>query len=313
MAEYGPDRLAEAKERMRRLEKAQRRQEQLRGRLREKEKQIVELEMKLEAEQADVEKLTRMSLANLFHTLLRSKEEQLELERRQALAAALNLQEARQAQERLKADIVDAGDELAACANAEVEYARLLAEREALLRTSAYAAELAEMDAQIADRSLAAKELKEALTAGRRVMTSLEDASHSLEKAEGWGNWDLWGGGGVISTHMKHEHVDAAKASMNNANHLMRSFRDELADLDRTIGVGIDISGMLKFGDYWFDGLITDWIVQKRIQEAQNQTLGALGEVRAVVNRLQSEFAAADAALQGSRTKRVAWIEAQRP
>ena len=313
MTDSGFDRLAEARERMQRLDKAQRRQEQLRGRLRENEKRIFELELQLESEQADVDNLTRMSLANLFHTLLRSKEEQLEQERQQALAAALKLQEAKQAQEQLQADIFRLGDELADCRDAEREYKQLLAEKEANLRNSpSSGAELAEMETQIADQSMLAKELEEALTAGRRVLTSLEDASHSLEKAEGWGNWDLWGGGGLVSTHMKHEHVDAAKVSMNNANHLMRNFRDELADLERTVDVGIDISGMLKFGDYSFDGLITDWIVQKRIQEAQNQTLRAASEVRAVVSKLQSEFAIADSVLKGSRSKRIAWIEQQR-
>lgn len=314
MTDTTVDRLAEAKERKHRLEKALRRQEQLRGRINENERLIVKLEVELEAEQADVDKLTRMSIANLFHTLLRSKDEQLELERQQALAAALKLQEAKDAAARMKAESVSLGDELAACGNAEWEYERLLREREEELRHSrAYAGELAAMDTEIADRTILVKEIREALTAGRRVMASLEGASRSLEKAENWGNWDMWGGGGMISTHIKHEHIDDAKAAISDANHLMRSFRDELADLERTVDIQVDISGLLKFGDYWFDGLIVDWVVQKRIKNAQDQTLEAIHQVRTIVNKLQSEQTAAESALAGLKTKRVLWIETNRP
>lgn len=313
MTEPVIDKLSEAKERMHRLEKALRRQEQLRGRLRERERTIVELEHKLTAEQADVDNLTRMSLANLFHTLLRSKEEQLELERQEALAAALKLQEARDAESRIKAEIVTLGDELADCADADAVYERLLREKEAQLRdSSAYANELAGMDTEIGDKTILVKEIREALSAGKSVMLSLQDASHSLEKAENWGNWDLWGGGGLISTHIKHEHVDDAKRSIGAVNHMMRTFRDELADLERSVDIQVDISSMLKFGDYWFDGLITDWVVQKRIKNAQDQTLEAIHQVRSIVNMLQGEYTSADSTLAGLRSKRVAWIEQQR-
>ncbi|MBM7568261.1 hypothetical protein [Paenibacillus sacheonensis] len=310
VADTGLDRLAEAKERKHRMERAQRRQEQLRSRIRENERLIFELELKLQSEQEDVDKLTRMSLANLFHTLLRSKDEQLELERQEALAAALKLQEARDAEERMKGEVISLGDELTACGSADRDYERLLREKEELLRhSSAYANELAAMDADIADKSLLAKEIREALSAGRSVLLSLEDASNSLEKAENWGNWDLWGGGGMISTHMKHEHVDDAKRSIGSVNHMMRTFRDELADLERNVDIHVDISGMLKFGDYWFDGLITDWVVQKRINNAQDQTLDALHQVRTIVNRLQSEYTSAESVLAGLQSNRVHWIE----
>ena len=32
--------------------------------------------------------------------------------------------------------------------------------------------------------------------------------------------------------------------------------------------------------DYWFDGLIADWIVQGRINNTQSQTLSAMNKIR---------------------------------
>ncbi|MGG1518056.1 hypothetical protein ABE504_21745 [Paenibacillus oryzisoli] len=310
MTETWHDSLEIAKERMYRYQRAQRRREELQQRVNDHERRIVKLELELEAEQADVERLTKLTLANLFHTILRSKEEQLQLERQQVLNAVLALQTARQALEDTKADLHQVGDDLALYQFAEAEYTALMAKKEASLRSeAALSPVLHEMEEQIAEQSLLVKELSEAWRAGKGVMSSLEAASEKLEKAESWGKWDTWGGGGMISTHKKHSYVDEAKTFIQNANHQLRNFREELKDLQRSIDIQIDISDTLKMADYWFDGLITDWIVQGRIQSSQEQTLRALHQVRTVVRQLQSEHAAADSTLAGLRAKRTAWIE----
>lgn len=303
-------RLLDAKERSFRLKQAERKREQLLQRFREQERLIVQLELKLEAEQADVDKLTKLSLTNLFHTILRSKDEQLELERQQALAAALQLQEAKQALDETKACLREVGDDLTLYRNAETEYKELIKLKESTLRSMpSSSSQLTEMEEQIADQTLLVKELQESLTAGRRVLASLKDASASLEKAENWGKWDLWGGGGMISTHQKHNHVDDARTYIHNANHLMLNFRDELQDLNRRLDIYIDISETLKMADYWFDGLITDWIVQGRIRNSQEQTLKVIRSVQSVVNQLQTELSAAETELHVMNAKRNTWIE----
>ncbi|RAV22431.1 hypothetical protein [Paenibacillus contaminans] len=302
-------RLAEAKERKYRLQKAERKRMELLEKRREQERLVTKLEIRLQEEQEDVDKLTRLSLANLFHTILRSKEEQLEMERQQALAAALKLQEARQLLAGLEDDIRKTGDDLGNFSNADREYDRLLAEKESILRdTPTYSEELAELDDKIADQSFLVKELDEAHTAGKRVVASLNAASESLDKAENWGKWDMLGGG-AVSTHIKHNHVDDAKQSIHNANRLMMSFRDELEDLKRSVDIRIEISGLLKTADYWFDDLITDWVVQGRIQRSQEQVLGALQQVRTLVNQLQSEYSAAQTRLEGLKRERSMRIE----
>lgn len=306
------DRLTEAKERKFELDRAVRRQGQYRSRLNELERQIIRLELDLESEQADVEKLTKMTLTNLFHTLLRSKDEQLEMERQQALAVALKLTEAKQERDKLQEEIKQAGVIITSHHGAEQDYDNLLQEQELLLRGMPdKAAELMAMETEIAAQQVIVRELNEAFTAGRRVLASLDPAIDSLEKAINWGNWDTWGNGGLISTHLKHEHIDDAKSSIAAANHELKNFRDELADLKQHLDIHVDISSLLKFGDYWFDGLITDWIVQQRIKETQDRTCEAAHEVRTVVKKLQAEYSAADAALNGLKTKRIAWLEQQ--
>lgn len=140
-------------------------------------------------------------------------------------------------------------------------------------------------------------------------MSHLSDASNSLEKAENWGNWDMWVNGGLISTHIKHEHIDDARSYIHNANRQLEVFHKELADLKQSIDVQVDISGILKMADYWFDGLIADWIVQGRINDAQQQTSNALHQVRLVVNTLEASRRAEENELTMMHEKRKLWIE----
>jgi tetratricopeptide (TPR) repeat protein len=304
------EKLAEVKEQQLRLSRAENRRKELQQTLKQKERLVFELELELAAEQEDVDKLMGLSLANLFHTVLRSKEEQLELERQQVLTAALKLQEAKQAMADAKAGMLEADEDLHKYADALQHYRRLMAERERELRSSPEsAARMLEEEEAIADKSLLLKELDEAKRAGAQVAEALEEASVYLDKARNWGNWDLWGGGGVISTHIKHGHIDDARDCIRKAMRRMRDFQTELADLKRGVLIEIDISDMLKMGDYWFDGLITDWLVQGRIRSAGEQVLDALRRLRPAVAQLERERASAERELQAMQRRRTAWIE----
>lgn len=310
MAVHDFEQITALRERKHELARAEGKRAELLKRIREQEGLIVKLEVELETEQQDVEKLTRMSLTNLFHTILRSKQEQLEMERQQVLTAALRLQEAKLSLAELQEELLKTGERIAELSNAHAEYNEWMVRKEAALRNSPQTArELEEMEEQISDKSLLLKEIGEALAAGKGVMASLTDASNSLQKAENWGNWDMWANGGLISTHIKHGHVDDARNFIHHANRQLQNFHKELADLQRSTNIQIDISSMLKMADYWFDGLITDWMVQGKINNAQEQTLEALHQVRMIVNTLESDYRAAESELSTLKRNRLIWIE----
>ncbi|GKU80567.1 hypothetical protein [Paenibacillus sp. L3-i20] len=304
------ERFTEIKERMHELSRVVEKQRYLNKRIREQEVLIVKLEVELEMEQEDVEKLTRLSLMNLFHTILRSKTDQLELERQQELIAVLKLQEAKQILKELKEELLAVGEQYVSLSNAGSDYNELMLRKETALRNSPHTVdELEEMEEHISHKSLLLKEIKEALSAGRGVLSSLTYASEHLEKAENWGNWDLWANGGLLSTHIKHEHIDDAKTSIHNANRQLQDLHKELSDLDKSTNIHIDISGTLKMADYWFDGLISDWLVQGRIKDAQEQVLRALEKLRIVVKSLEVELSNAEKEVSQLKAKRIAWIE----
>lgn len=307
--DYNFDRIAQLKERKYELLKSKSKREYIQSQIRKQELLINELRVDCDMEQEDVDKLTKMSLTNLFHTILRNKEEQLKLERQQLLAATLKLKEAELSLAELQDQLEQESNNNVELGLIENEIKVLLIAKEAYLRSSSdHAIELDKMEEQILEQRLLMKELNEAIIAGRAVLDALTKASSSLESAENWGNWDLWANGGLLSTHMKHSHIDDARNAIHIANSHLHSFNKELADLNKTVNVQFQTDGLIKMADYWFDGLIVDWVVQGRIKNSQQQTLDALHNIRQIVNKLETEMRVADRALVELEYKKSSWI-----
>ena len=67
---------------------------------------------------------------------------------------------------------------------------------------------------------------------------------------------------------------------------LLNRFRTELADVKISSQISIDIEGFVKFADFFFDGLIADWVVQSRIHDSQESVDRVMGQVYSVLRKL---------------------------
>ena len=47
--------------------------------------------------------------------------------------------------------------------------------------------------------------------------------------------------------------------------------------------------GMLTFADYFFDGIIFDWVVHGKISDCYNHTINAKGSVDGLVQKLEQQ------------------------
>ena len=124
----------------------------------------------------------------------------------------------------------------------------------------------------------AERERQEAVRAGERALESLRDAEHYLGGARLWGIVDLFGGSG-LSGLVKHVRIGEASRCLERAKSDLRLFQKELRDVD---AIRIDIGGFLTFADFFFDGIIADWLVQSKIQEARRQVADAIKYARMV-------------------------------
>jgi hypothetical protein len=96
-------------------------------------------------------------------------------------------------------------------------------------------------------------------------------------------------GGGMISTAMKHNRIDDARSAIHSAQRSLRQFEKELKDVQRDVSIHIEIGGLLTFADFFFDGLITDWMVQGRISDSLIQVNGKRSQIQTIVADLEAE------------------------
>lgn len=242
------------------------------------------LKARLEEEKSDVEKLEGLGLTALFYSVLGNKQEKLDKELEEFLAAKLQHDEADAELKDVERELQRLRDELLRLKDADVEYDGLLREKESRLTEmgDGTANSLLVLSQTLADRTSVSKELNEAMEAGKEAMNSLSQVSEALGSAANWGTWDMLGGG-MIATMAKHSKIDFAKQRAQFAQRQLRRFQTELADADQRLQVSLQIDGFSKFADFFFDGLIADWIVQSKIQNASSACATAMSQVKSAL------------------------------
>lgn len=129
-------------------------------------------------------------------------------------------------------------------------------------------------------------EIKEAIAAGERALSSLYVAQEKLNSARGWGMFDLFGGG-LLADIMKHSRMDEASSCMEEAKRYLQIFKKELADVNGNFNLSLDVSGFLSFADFFFDGLVADYLVQSKIADARKQVDNAIEKVSRILDELK--------------------------
>lgn len=130
------------------------------------------------------------------------------------------------------------------------------------------------------------QEVKEALAAAEHALRCLEEAQTALQSARNWGIFDIMGGG-LVSTlvkrgrmHQAAEKIDLAKASIQTLKRELRDVPSMNSDLLR--------GGFLGFADMFMDGVVADWLTQRRINDARSQVQEAVNRVRRIRDELRA-------------------------
>ena len=131
------------------------------------------------------------------------------------------------------------------------------------------------------------QEIHEAIAAADDALYALECAKKSLGSAGNWGLFDMLGGG-FLTNIFKHSKLNQAQKELEEARAAMHRFGSELADVDRSVDLQINIGEFLHFADYFFDSFIADWMVQSKIRDAQKQVEQAMYKVDNIRRQLWS-------------------------
>lgn len=129
------------------------------------------------------------------------------------------------------------------------------------------------------------REKSEARAAGEVALSSLRRAKQELNSARGWGIYDMLGGG-MISTLIKHGKLDKARRNIEEAKWELQKFSKKLRDVTYISGVDFGIGDFASFADFFFDGMLADFYVQTKINQARSQVDDAIRRVEMILTRL---------------------------
>ena len=161
-------RLLEIKELQRQQRKLQDHLKDTLDSLEQQRSRLAELEIALGKEDRDVKQLEDLSIKGLFYTVLGSKEEQLQKERQEFLAAKLKHDQSQYQVDALAREAAHLKDQLSRLSDVDERYQSVLAQKADLLAHSddPQAKKLLDLSEQLADAQSENREIREALDAG---------------------------------------------------------------------------------------------------------------------------------------------------
>lgn len=135
------------------------------------------------------------------------------------------------------------------------------------------------------ENELMRMEVQQAVTAGEQALESLENAALKLKSASNWGFVDMIGGG-FFASLVKHSKMNDATGYMEDARYRLQVFQKELRDVHLPSQFQLEVGTFLTFADFFFDDIISDYLVQSRIAETREQLNEAIRQVKQILNDL---------------------------
>lgn len=251
-------------------------------------RRVRQLEKEKESEQADVDRLERGSLAAFFYQMVGRMDEKMDKEQQEAYAARVRYDAAARELASIDADLARLEARLKGLSGCEQRYQDALMERfrEIKVTNSPAAQELMESESRVVDLKLRRREIREAIQAGKKALKRTEAVLESLDSARGWSTMDLIGGG-VWSDLAKYDHLDEAQEQVEQLQVDLRRFKTELADVEINADIQVTVEGFLRFADFFFDNLFTDWEVRDHIDQSIEQVKDTRRQIQRVLDKLE--------------------------
>ena len=238
-------------------------------------------------EQADVDRLEGRSLAAFFYNVIGKMDEKLDQERQEAYAARVKCDAAERELAAVEQELCRYEREFDQIRSYQKQYDSLVAEKAAAVKATGgeQGEKLLQLEQQLAAQECQRKELQEAVYAGNSALSSARRVMDHLNSAEGWGTFDLLGGG-LLADLAKYDQLDQAQGYIEQLQSDLRRFKTELTDVHISTDLQVSVDDFLRFADYFFDNIFTDWAVMDKISRAKMQVENTQSNISQVLHRL---------------------------
>lgn len=263
-------------------------------------KESKRLQKQLDKENADIEKLEKLSIKKLFHKVLGNKEKQLEVERQEFLELSLKYNEHKKSIELLEFELNVLENKRHGIPGLKKEITKLKKkrEKEILKSNNRIGKRLRSIVEETDYLVMGRKEYEEAILVGQDILTHLQAAVKYLRNAGEWGSYKNMGGG-RMSSYNQRGAIEKARGIIIKTQHLFRIFKKELQDINvHDFDTSINAEQLNGFTNIFFDNLITDWIIQKKIRNTLSEVRSVFDRIQRFMGYLQTEFKKMDLRLQ---------------
>ncbi len=266
---------------------------------------VDELEAAAKKEQGDVDALEGFGLHSVLHSVLGGKDAKLEKERGEALAARLKHEAARAELAEARVRIRTLSGLVNELGDVKAQYEAVLADKQRWLveqgdERGGKVLEWAERKGQLTTKL---REVNEAVEAAQEADAIMDKMLGYLREARGWGYADIVGvqaGGDPLSDGWsKYDAFGAAHVDAVDARHALSRLQSALKDV-HLAELEVELpSSMVKFADWFFDGLAADVFVQSKICQSVASVEKAQVQVQAILEQLVVSKAAVAGELGG--------------
>ncbi|MGG7176899.1 hypothetical protein ACQPU1_04850 [Clostridium paraputrificum] len=249
------------------------------------------LKKNLDKEFKDVERLEKMSMANILSTILRNKEEKLYKEEQEYLEAKLRYQECLEVVNGYENDIDSIKLRIKNIDNYEEQYEKLIKEKYELIKSldKEKKEKLQVLENLLEIDTKERREVLEAITAGKECFSIIRNAGEALDSAKSWGTYDMIGGG-VMSSIVKHDKLDTARKELNKLGYSIGRLNMELSDIDMVLAIDdLTFDSSTYAFDVFFDNIFTDMSVQDKIKDSLSKIRRLENRVNNLINQLEEK------------------------
>ncbi len=246
----------------------------------------------LDKELKDIEEIEKIGIKSLFYKTLGNKEEQLDKERQEYLELSLKYKEYKKEVELMEFERDLLSKKLNSLDELEMRLKTLKAQRKKEIlsdNTNPLKSEFQELVHQLDVHIALDKEIGEAMLEGEKSLKIIAGLISHLMKAEDWGKWNMHGNN-RRAKYVKQQSIENAIRLLPSAQHQINLFIRELKDLgENNIAIRLESIHFNKFRDFFFDNLISDWIIQQRIRNTLSSVEATHSHVQRICLSLKQE------------------------
>lgn len=291
----------------------------LRDSLQELDDQVTLAAQRHEEEALDVNRLEGWSLRRIAVALVGDRSSALDKERAEAQAAAAKLAQAQHERDQAAAWLAAREEHAATAAAAEEALTQVALEcATSLILISdprGEALDRACRDSAEAERDSLSLTRVQDLAA--QVARAMRRAWRLLRKADGWSGLDAIGGG-LVTGMIKYDRMEQAKQTLGVVDRGLRLLMKELTEVGIPVAQpgrggggsgGVQVSMTLRGFDLFFDNLLSDILVGRRIQQSAQRLMEARKELLEMQQALAVPKREARDRMRSARNDRGAIIE----